>query len=177
MKHPWLNLIGFQLVWFGAVGGAAAGWWWAGPLVLVAFAAVQLGTGPRAASDLRLMLACALVGTAVDSAWVQLGWMHFASPVPWPGLAPVWIVAMWMGFALTLDHSLAPLQRRPWLGAVLGGVGGPLAYWGAERAWGAVTIDDAVAAYLGLAVTWAVLTPALLQLATVLRPRALAVAS
>ena len=31
----WANAIGYQLVWFVAVWGAAAGYWWLAPLALV----------------------------------------------------------------------------------------------------------------------------------------------
>jgi hypothetical protein len=170
MKSQWSNLVGFQLVWASAVGGAARGWWWAGPLALFAFAAWQLTVSSNRRTDAQLLLVCAAVGIAIDTLWVQFGWMRFEAAVPWTGLAPIWIVAMWMGFALTLNHSMAVLKSRLWLGAALGAIGGPLAYWAAGNAWGAVTIADP-AAYAGLAVAWAVLTPLLLQLADRLLPR------
>jgi hypothetical protein len=170
MKSVWANLVGFQLVWASAVGGAARGWWWAGPLALLAFAAWQLAVSRTSRTDAQLLLVCAAVGIAIDTLWVQLGWMRFEAAVPWSGLAPIWIIAMWMGFALTLNHSMAALKPYPWLGAMLGAVGGPLAYWAAGTAWGAVTIADP-AAYVGLAVAWAVLTPLLLRLAEQLLPR------
>jgi hypothetical protein len=170
MKALLSNLIGFQLVWVSAVGGAARGWWWAGPLALLAFASWQLAVSRSPRADAQLLLICAAVGMAIDTLWVQLGWMRFEAAVPWSGLAPVWIVAMWMGFALTLNHSMATLNSRPWLGAALGAIGGPLAYWAAGSAWGAVTIAEP-AAYAGLALAWAVLTPALLRLSVQLLPR------
>lgn len=160
-----VNVLGFQCVWLASVAGAAKGWWWAGPLALLVFAGGQLALSAHRRDDVRLLLIAAPLGFAVDSLWVQLGWMVFDQPVPWAGFAPVWIVAMWLGFALTLNHSLASLKARPLVAALLGLVGGPLAYWVAATTWGAVVISPGWAPYLGLALAWAVLTPLLLRLA------------
>lgn len=166
MKHWLPNAICFQLVWLACVGGAAKGWWWAGPLALGVFAAWQLPVSRWRGSDLALMAGAAALGFLVDTLWIRLGLMDFTSPLPWPGVAPVWIVALWMGFALTLNHSLASLKRHLWLAALLGLLGGPLAYAVAERAWSAVEITQpAWVAMLALALAWGVITPLLLGVA------------
>lgn len=159
------NVVGFQLVWMAAVGGAAQGWWWLGPLALVLFAALQLRLSEQRSSDLRLLALSAVLGFLLDSGWVLLGLMQFSTPWPWPQVAPVWIVAMWCGFALTLNHSMASLQQRLWLSALLGLFGGPLAYLAAERAWQAVQLQPGWAPHIALGLAWAVVTPALLRLA------------
>ncbi|MCK7593856.1 DUF2878 domain-containing protein [Pseudomarimonas salicorniae] len=174
MKRWLPNLIGFQLVWMAAVGGAAQGWWWAGPAVLLVFAIAQLAVTRSRASDVRLMAFCAILGLALDSLWVQAGFMKFAAPLPDPRLAPIWIVAMWVGFGLTVNHSLSGLKPLPWLGALLGLLGGPLAYWAAERAWGAVEISASVWPFLALGVAWALVTPLLLWLGDRWQPDAAA---
>lgn len=174
MKALLGNLIGFQLVWTAAVGGAARGWWWAGPLALLAFALWQLRISAHRASDLWLLPVCALLGFFLDSMWLQADLLRFASAGPWPGFAPLWIVSMWLGFGLTLNHSMAALASRPLLAALFGLLGGPLAYGIAAHAWGAVEIADGTLPYLAIALAWAVLTPLLLQLARLLPPRPLA---
>ncbi len=162
----WLpNALGFQIVWCAAVGGAAAGLWWAGPLALAVFAALQLAFSRVRSADLKLMAIAAVLGFAVDSLWVQLGWIAFGAPQPWAAAAPVWIVAMWVGFALTLNHSLAALKRHPAIAIAFGVVGGPLAYWIAASVWHAARIDGGWLPYIALAVSWGAITPLLLRLA------------
>jgi hypothetical protein len=63
--------------------------------------------------------------------------LHYASPQP-ALLAPAWILAMWVAFAMTLNHSLAFLKTSPMAALVLGAVGAPLAYLAAGRGFGAV---------------------------------------
>jgi len=164
------NAIGFQIVWLAAVGGAARGWWWAGPLALAVFAMLQLGVSRWRSADLKLMLIAAVLGFAIDSLWVQLGWIEFRSAQPWSSAAPVWIVAMWMGFALTLNHSLSALKAHVVIALLFGLIGGPLAYWIAASVWHAATIDASWLPYAGLAVSWALITPLLLRLAQRLTP-------
>lgn len=171
----WLpNLLGFQIVWLAAVAGAGKGLWWSGVLALAVFATLQLTFSARRAADLRLMGAAATVGLLLDSAWIWTGLVDFATPMPVAWLAPAWILVLWLAFALTLNHSMASLQGRPWIAAVLGAIGGPLAYYIAVHAWQAASLPDpAWPAYLALGIAWAIVTPLLLALASRLAPAAL----
>ena len=87
------------------------------------------------------------------------------APLPWAAAAPVWIVAMWIGFALTLNHSLSALKRHPGIAVTFGLVGGPLAYWIAAGVWQAARIEGGWLPYVALAVSWGAITPLLLRLA------------
>lgn len=171
MRHWLPNALSYQLVWIAAVGGAARGWWWAGPVAVVLFAAWQLPLSRHRRADVLLCLVAMAVGFVVDSIWAGTGLMRFASPVPSTQFAPLWIVALWAGFALTLNHSLAALKPRLLLGTLLGACGGPLAYAIAERAWDAVDMGARPGpALLALAVAWSLVTPLLLVAARRLAP-------
>ena len=85
-------------------------------------------------------------------------------------LPPPWMIALWANFATTLNLSLAGLQNRPGLAALLGLVGGPLAYWGGAGL-GAMTFIAPLPALITLALGWALLTPLLLTLAATLARR------
>ncbi len=142
--HYWLNFILMQLVWFAAVGGAGHGLAWAGPLGFAVFAAVHFAFAPRIAGEWRLMGVAIVLGGATDSLMAATGLATYASPVPSAQLAPLWIIALWAGFALTLNHSLTWMTRRPLLAAVFGGIVGPLSYLGAARLFNAVTFAEPV---------------------------------
>lgn len=58
-------------------------------------------------------------------------------------IAPIWLFALWFWFAITLSHCYQWLNDYPKLAPFLGGVFGPLAYWGAS-ALGVVNIPSAV---------------------------------
>jgi FtsH-binding integral membrane protein len=159
------NVLGFQAVWFASVIGAAKGLPWAGPVAVAIYAAAHFARTPDRRGDLRMLAIALGLGVVVDSLLAATGVLAFASPWPSAHTAPVWILAMWAGFALTLNHSMAFLRGR-WLAAFLfGAVGGPLAYWGASRGFDAVTFSQGLpVAVAALAVTWGIAMPALYAL-------------
>jgi hypothetical protein len=165
-----LNMLLYQATWIAAVAGAGAGLWWPGPLVFVLFALWQFGRGPWRRADAVLVAGVGLLGFAIDSAYVQIGLMKFATALPWPGFSPVWMTMLWTSYALALNHSLAFLHARPVLAALLGGIGAPLAYWAAGRGWHALTFGpEPWLTTAATAVIWAALMPLLAALAWRLR--------
>ncbi len=164
MKRWLPNAIGFQLVWLVTVAGAGMGLWWPGLVVLALFATWQIGCSHCPKADLKLAAVAVAVGLLVDSAWIWLGLLHFATPLPWTSLAPIWILVLWAGFALTLNHSLAGLRPYPALAVAFGALGGPLAYWFAASTWKAATIAEGPWPYVAIGLAWALMTPVLLAL-------------
>ncbi len=162
----WCSLLGYQLVWFAAVIGAAHDLAWPGVAGMLAYAAAQLLLARRYRVDLSLMATALVLGFLLDSALIRT---HLASyGATWSSLAiaPAWILALWMTFALTFTQSLRYLQSRLWLAALLGLIGGPLAYLGAARGWQVVQFDaPAWRALLLLAAGWGLATPLLAWLA------------
>jgi len=165
MKGAWLtigNVLGFQAVWLASVAGAGAGLAWSGPLAALLFAAAMLTWGGRTRDDLRLLAVALPLGIALDSAFAASGWLVYAEAWPWAGMAPAWIASLWVGFALTLNHSMARLRQWPLAAAALGLVGGPLAYWTAAGAFEAVSFGAPVGSVLvALALGWAAVLPLL----------------
>lgn len=139
-----INFVASQLLWLLSVYGAANAMPWLGPAFFVLFAAWQLQPSTRASSDLRLMLIALPLGLLVDSIMAASGLARYASPGLIPWMAPLWILTLWMGFALTFNHSAAYLLRRPTLAIAFGVVGGPLSYWIAQRAWSAIEFAQPV---------------------------------
>ncbi len=162
-----LNAVLFQCVWFATVAGAGYGLWWTGLPVLLVFALWQLRTSRWPRADLQLVLCAVVLGFIVDSVLAAGGWLRYATPWPSQLFAPVWIVVLWAGFALTVNHSMAFLKGRVWLAVLFGAIGGPLAYFGAARLFDAVQFDaSSQMPTVLLAVGWALATPLLMALAT-----------
>ena len=157
----WTNIILYQAAWIIAVLGAARGDWWAGPAAVAAFAVVQLWLSPQPRADLYLMVVAAAVGFVIDSGFAQSGALRYAASEQWT-FAPIWIVALWINFSLTLNHSLSYLKLHLALASLLGAIGAPLAYWGAAKGWNAIAFEGSpMKTLITLAVVWAVATPLL----------------
>jgi hypothetical protein len=173
MSNKIANAVLFQIVWIACVGGGGAGLWWLGPLAVVAFFWWQLSISSFRHSDLSMVLIAAPLGMTVDTLLIALDLLKYRTPGPWgPEVAPIWIVALWVAFVLTLNHSLAWLKGTPALALVVGGAAGPFSYWVGATTWRAVDFTAPMVVVLGaLMIVWAVVTPALVLLADRLRVR------
>lgn len=170
----WINAIAFQIAWTCAVAGAAYGIAWAGPIAVGLFALYQLGVSHNTRNDACLIAFALVLGGIADSWLAHAQIVRYASPWPSEAFAPVWILALWVNLALTINHSLAFLQRNLYVAAIFGALGAPLSYSIAERAWHAVWLAEPPATTLPtLASLWMVATPALCGFARVLAQRSL----
>lgn len=162
----WINFLAYQCTWFIVVSSAAHRQTLVGLGVALLFSLAQLAVSKWRKIDAQLMGVALALGTLIDGALSYLGWIRYADAAPAlpPGGAPLWILALWVGFALTFTRSLAWLQGRPLLGMLLGAIGAPLSYWSAAREWHAVRFLQPEG-FAGLAVGWALAIPLLLHLA------------
>lgn len=159
-----VNVAAFQVGWFACVLGAARGWPWAGTALAAVIVAWHAARAARPEQELKLIGLALLIGALFDSTLALLGWLTFASGTLIQGTAPHWILAMWALFATTLNVSLNWLKGRFLIAALLGGIAGPLSYWAGERL-GAVVLVDPGLALGALGVGWAIMMPALTELA------------
>jgi len=151
-----INAALFQITWFACVIGSAKGLVWPAFASCAALAVYQLQGKRRHPSDVTLILASIGLGLIVDSIWVQSGWLIFSDQRPFSFLAPVWIIVLWVGFAMTINHSLAWLDRHPILPIAMGFIGGPMSYLAGLKL-GAVEYQQSVLMVsAGLAVAWAI---------------------
>jgi hypothetical protein len=166
---PWINAAAFELVWVCAVAGAGRGWWWPGPLAVAVFALWQLRPGEAMPGDATLVAVAFVIGLVADTLLLRSGLLRYATAEPLSGWAPVWILALWVNFALTLNHSLGFLRRHLWLAALLGALGAPCSYWAAARGWQAVEpAAPALRTFVVIALGWGLTLPLLAHLARVL---------
>ena len=159
-----VNIVLTQFGWLASVLGGANQMPWVGPVGVVAIVGLHLWFAKRPAAELALVLCCGAIGTVFDSLLVTFGWVSYPSGTFATGLAPYWIIAMWMLFATTLNVSLRWLHDRSGLAAVLGLIAGPLTYIAGAKLGGIVFVDR-FAALATLALGWAVIMPALIRLA------------
>lgn len=159
------NYLGLQGGWLACVWGAAEGQPWLGPLVVAGYLTVHLWLSNRWQSELQFILLAGLLGTAVDSLEKASGLLVFVSDIPgWPWLAPVWIIAMWLLFASSLTTSLAWLQKRYGLAALLGIIFGPLSYALGQQLGGVTFTYSFNTTMLALAFIWGLVMPGLVWL-------------
>src|SRR5712692_5607194 len=101
-----VNFLAFQIGWFACVLGAAHELPWLGSGVAVALVALHVARAAQPLPELKLVLGTAAIGLVLDSFLTVTGVLTFTSGMLLPGVAPHWMLALWMIFATTLNVSL-----------------------------------------------------------------------
>lgn len=159
-----INAVVFKLAWLSAMLGGAK----ALPALVITGVftaiAVHLWRAAEPRRELTLIVLTGLIGLAWDSVMVAAGWLVYPNGIIVPGLAPYWIIAIWMLFATTLNVTFRWLHDRLALAAAMGAFFGPMSYLAGSAA-GAVELVQPLAALLSLGAAWALLMPGLLLVA------------
>jgi len=160
-----INFVMFQLAWFACVIGAAKGYPSIG--LVVTFAAViwHLYNAHHYRAELLLLLIAFAIGATFDQTLLSNHLVDYAHH-GWGEnslnsmLVPTWILALWVGFATSLNVSLRWMHDKYLVAIIFGAIGGPVAYMAAEKL-GAVTLNTTTS-YFALSIGWAIITPMLL---------------
>jgi hypothetical protein len=162
MASKLLNIALYQATWFACVVGAAHGFPWLGVIVAILSITIDLLFAPSRAAELQLILLTAAIGYAADSVLVRIGFLHFPLAAALGGPSSLWMVALWAGFATTLNSSMGWMRGR-WMAAlIIGAIGGPLAYIAGERLHAMQLGSARQTAILAIAIEWAAVMPLLL---------------
>ncbi|MET0660020.1 MAG: DUF2878 domain-containing protein [Steroidobacteraceae bacterium] len=164
------NIAAYQAVWFACVLTAANGAAWMGIVLALIVVGVHVALAANIALEFKLIGAAIAIGLLVDSALTRSGQIAFAAGAWADGWAP-WMLALWAAFATTLNHSLRWLMDRRVLAAMMGAVGGPLAYLAGAKL-GALQIPSPETALPFIAVAWAAAMFGLSIVAARVRPKA-----
>lgn len=155
----WVNGAGFVLGWLACVGGAARGLAWAGPAAAAVLVGLHLAVTRDPARELRRLAAVGAFGAALESVAVSLGLYGYAGGWGIWWLAPAWIVALWVMLAATFESSLAWLDGRPRLTALIGALGGPLSFSAGVRMGAAGFVASPLLSLAALSALWAAALP------------------
>jgi hypothetical protein len=152
----WFNLanfVGFQLLWFSLIvfGNQAL-------YLFLILIGLHLYFLKRPLKELTLILIVASLGALADSVLAIFGVFIF-TPIAHILPIPLWLLALWVAFAATLNHSLSYLQQRPFIAAVVGAIGGPMSYFAGTQLGGIRFGLDSGVTWFILASLWLVLLP------------------
>lgn len=154
----------FQITWFACVLGGPndSVLWGAAAIACMLWFSQRMAT---LGADLALAGLGAGIGFVLDSIWIHMGVLDYHGAT----FAPAWIVLLWVGVGLSLNHSLSFFQSRPLLGGLLAGACAPLSYLGGERLGGVVVPEPWLLAVVSVA--WFVVFAAVFHGAALLARR------
>jgi hypothetical protein len=154
MKKILLNLAVFQIGWMVCVlgGDIYALAYTLGAVLIHQFFLVEHK------SEWLFITIVTVVGCLWDSLMALSGVMIYADATA-IGI-PVWLMCLWVLFAMTFMHALAWLRRYLWLAAAFAGIFGPLSYWVGDELSTANVGAPLIGSLAIMALGWAVLFPA-----------------
>ncbi len=153
------NLVAFQLGWFASTLGAANNLFWLGPIVVSVLFSIHLVLNGNYIRECLQGLTILLLGIIADTLLTILDVYtpkQFIFPYP---LSPPWLFFMWLNFSTLINVSIKWLNKKYVLSALLGGIGGAVAYFGGD-AFGALKYSEPKSVSMIMTgITWALLTP------------------
>ncbi len=165
------QFLAFDAAWLAAVAGGADGWPLMGSLPAVAVLGLHLFLNrPVLWAEIRLVLAITAFGILLETGLMGAGLIRYVGMAEGQVLPPVWIWALWLGFATIPNGSLTWLQGRGLLQVLFGALFGPLAYWTGAK-MGAAVLPHPIASLTGIGLAWALAFPTIMLLADILSPR------
>jgi len=129
-------------------------------LLVIAGVVVHLRLCPDVNAEVKALLRVTLAGCVLDSTLGALGVFGFDA---WP--LPLWLALLWLVLASGMRHSLAWAGRHWQIGALIGALGGPLAYVGGARVTQVALPLGTLETGLLLMPIWALALPLLARLA------------
>jgi hypothetical protein len=148
-----VNFILFQMLWVACVLGAANQIIWPSIILVIAMLVTFSLPAFKVKNDIFLVFICLILGFILDSSLAYFNFIDYSFDYGYSLMAPLWILLLWIGFALTLNHSMAWIFKNIKLGYLLMAVGAPLSYISADRL-GAVTISNIVLTSLIVSLSW-----------------------
>lgn len=163
MHRNIINLVMFQIGWFACVFAAANRFAWAGTLTVAVLASIHLYYVTNRRQEVWLLLSAGLLGYLWESSLAGI------SLITYPGyenslLAPIWMAALWINFAITLNFSLAWFKRHLILASIAGLLFAPMAYYAGVQI-GAIAFSHQWIALGIIGIGWSILFPFLAWLA------------
>lgn len=166
------NAVGFQTAWWLTVLGIVMDYPLLGPLAMTLYLVADHYSFTKGRPETLLILSAMLAGTIADTIFSFTGLLSYAGGYSFaPSLAPLWITAMWGGFAATLNHSLGWLKNRTVLAFIMGAVFGPLSYTAGAK-FDAIVFNQSLGlTVIILGLFWGIAIPGLVKLYSVFEKR------
>lgn len=151
-----INYALYQTGWFACILGAAWRYETAGVSFAAGLMALHLWMSRERGVELRLMASALGVGVLVESVQVATHTYDAGSSLLPPGTPPAWLLVLWTQFATTFRYSLNGILRRPARAALFGSIGGPIAFFAADRLDALTLLPPVGSGLLRISAMWTV---------------------
>ncbi len=158
-----INFVLFQITWFACVLGSAKGYPWLGAIVVSISLMWHFSQARYKLKEATWCLIALVIGAVFDQFMLSFQFIQYQNNGWAQTIVPVWILALWLAFALTLNVSMRWLRGNYLIALLFGAVGGPMAYIAAQKL-GAVKLGGH--SLIILSIGWAIVTVVFSQISS-----------
>lgn len=156
-----INYLFFYVGWAYCMYQASLGHPFQSFIVVVPILIFHLITVNSPLAELFIIISISMVCTLFDSLMLIFGFIHYSAGISsFPWMAPPWLTAIWMLFAMCLNHSLSWLRSIPFFAAIMGSAAVVICYIGANKV-GVIYFPgrENISALLLIAIFWMLFFP------------------
>lgn len=153
------NFSGLQATWAACAYGATHSFPALGLIMGATYVIAHFYLSKERIRDLAIMLMIASVGIILDIALTQMHILSFPNDINNFLPIPIWLMALWFVFSLTVPYSLYWLEKNLKIAAIAGAVGGSFSYYLGYRL-GALELANPLTISVGVYfISWAIFFP------------------
>lgn len=142
-----------------------------GVLLVLSFIAYYLYNSSSRKADYLLLGLVVAFGPLSDVTYAQLGLLKYHSVHSLPSwIPPLWVFILWGLFGANI-HLFSWLNRRWWLAALLGAIGGPASYLSIVKLGGASLLKPLPLTFMTIGGIWTIFLPSFIWLNDYLKRR------
>jgi hypothetical protein len=160
--HYLFHFLMYYIAWFTGIELAAHGAGLSAFLFIMLISLLQIGWQFKICKKTHglfyFILILTLIGSLLDTVFIQIGIIRFSSNLFSPYLTAPWMIAIWISFAILLYSVLNNLLTRYFLMGVLALAGFPIAY-AAGAKMGAALFPYGYVSCIIVGVTWGIFLP------------------
>lgn len=129
-----INLIFFYLIWWGCILGIRLNLDYVGPVLTFVFIVAHLNIVSELRKELMLILCGGFLGLTVESLYLYFNFISYEGYlISESFIPPLWIVCIWVGLAMTINHSMGFLKNKWIVMVICGAIFGPICYFAAIK--------------------------------------------
>jgi hypothetical protein len=128
------NFILFQAGWFITLFSAAYGKPYLGVLFTVLWMIFHLSmVATKVKNEISFLVIVTMLAYLLESSLVISGFISYPEQAIIGVPAPIWMMALWVNLAATINYSLSWMKGRYFICSVFAAIAGPLSYFAGER--------------------------------------------
>ncbi len=149
-----VSIILLNLLWFASVLGAAHLMLWPAAVALLLLLLVTFVYVGFNKHDYKLMVISLIGGMLIDGVLMSQGLVVYQlKGHDWAFIPPLWILFLWLGFAVSIRTGMQWLLNNPVIGGLFMLIGAPMSYWSAAKL-NAISIPNLWQAMTFIGVCW-----------------------